>query len=166
MIVPRVDGSLGTDRVKFDRERLQTALTLAVSGAYAQELGELSGLDIPVQEVRDRLDATRPRMGSYLEVTYTDGDAQRVEAVVPHLVDALDNVYAESHDFAIAQTENQLRPIVPGESRVYDGPAYLRAFPESGFSWRSPHGLVRLRRVPHGGLVAAGCGARRPASPG
>ncbi len=166
VIVPRVDGSIGTDRVKFERERLQTALTLAVSGAFAQELAAVADLDIPVQEVRDNLDATRPRMGSYVEITYTDSDRARTEAVMPHLVDTLDLVFAESQEFAIAQTENELRPVVPGESRIYTGPAYLRAFPEPGFSVDPPRtAWFAFVGFLTGALIAAGVqlgGQRRP----
>ncbi len=136
--VPLVDGSLGTDRVKFDGERLQGALTLGVSGAFAQELVRVAGLDLSVDEVREGLDATRPRMGSYVEISYTDDDRANVEAVLPHLVDSLDQVYADAQDFALAETENELRPVMPGESRVYTGPAYLDAFPDPEFSVNAP----------------------------
>jgi hypothetical protein len=138
IFVPRVDGSVGTDKVKFDRERLQSALTLGVSGAFAQELVRVAGLDLSVDEVRDGLDATRPKMGSYVEISYTDTDRANVEAVLPHLIDSLDQVYADTLDFALAETENELRPLVPGESRVYTGPAYLDAFPEPEFSVNPP----------------------------
>ena len=138
IFVPRVDGSVGTDKVKFDRERLQSALTLGVSGAFAQELVRVAGLDLSVDEVREGLDATRPKMGSYVEISYTDTDRATVEAVLPHLIDSLDQVYADTLDFARAETENELRPIVPGESRVYTGPAYLDAFPEPEFSVNPP----------------------------
>ena len=84
------------------------------------------------------LDATRPKMGSYVEISYTDTDRANVEAVLPHLIDSLDQVYADTLDFALAETENELRPVVPGESRVYTGPAYLDAFPEPEFSVNPP----------------------------
>lgn len=138
IFVPRVDGTPQSDRVKFDRERLQSALTLGVSGAYAQELISVAGLDLSVSEVREGLDATRPKMGSYVEISYTDADRANVEAVLPHLVDTLDQVYADTRQFALAETENELRPLVPGESRVYTGPAYLDAFSEPEFSVNSP----------------------------
>ena len=136
--MPRVDGTLGTDRVKFDRERLQSALTLGVSGAFAQELIRVAGLDLSVDEVRDGLDATRPRMGSYVEISYTDDDRANVEAVLPHLIDTLDQVYADTRDASLAQTEDELRPRIPGESLVYTGPAYLDAFPDPEFSVNAP----------------------------
>lgn len=138
IFVPRVDGTLGTDRVKFDRERLQSALTLGVSGAYAQELIRVAGLDLSVDEVRDGLDATRPRMGSYVEISYTDDDRANVEAVLPHLIDTLDQVYADTRDASLAQAEDELRPRIPGESLVYTGPAYLDAFPDPGFAVNAP----------------------------
>ena len=138
IFVPRVDGTPGTDKVKFDRERLQSALTLGVSGAFAQELIEVAGLDMSVDEVRDGLDATRPKMGSYVEISYTDADQANVEAVLPHLIDTLDQVYADTQEFALARTEDELRPVVPGESRVYTGPAYLDVFSEPEFTVNAP----------------------------
>jgi hypothetical protein len=138
IFVPRVDGTPGTDRVKFDRERLQSALTLGVSGAYAQELISVAGLDLSTEEVREGLDATRPKMGSYVEISYTDTNRANVEAVLPHMIDTLDAVYADTREFALAQTENELRPVIPGESRVYTGPAYLNAFPEPEFTVNAP----------------------------
>lgn len=125
-IVPRVDGSLGSDNVIVESERLQGVLTLAVSGAFAQELIEAAELDESVDDVRGRLDATRPRMGFYVEYTYTDTDRSTVEAVMPHMVDTLDSVFAQAQEVSADQTENELRPVIPGESRIYSGPAYLR----------------------------------------
>ncbi len=166
IFVPRVDGSVGTDRVKFDRERLQSALTLGVSGAYAQQLIDVAGLDMDVQEVRDGLDATRPRMGSYVEISFTSRDRAAVEAVLPHQIEALDLVYADARATSLAQTEDELRPLVPGESRVYTGPAYLDAFPDPEFSSNPPrtawYAFVGLLV---GALAAAGillAGQRRP----
>ncbi len=166
VLVPRVDGSLGRDTVKFDQQRLQTALTLGVSGAYAQELIEVAGLDLSVDEVRANMDATRPRMGSYVQISYTDTDRARVDAVMPHLVDTLDKVFADTQDFAISQTENELRPVIPGESRIYTGPAYLRAFSEPGFESNPPRtAWFAFVGFFTGVLVAAGvqlAGQRRP----
>lgn len=146
VIVPRVDGSTGTENIRFDQERLQSALTLGVSGAYAQELIDRAGLDLSVDEVRDRLDATRPRMGLYVEIAYTDTDRANVEAVMPHLIDSLDQVFSGVQELAGDDTEQGLRPLIPGESRVYSGPAYLHAFSEPGFAITQPraawYGLV------------------------
>lgn len=166
VIVPRVDGSLGRDRVKIERERIQTALTLGISGAYAQELIERAGLDQSVEEVRERLDAGRPRMGSYVEISYTDTDRARVESVMVHLKPTLDAVFAEVQAASLGQTQDELRPVIPGESRIYTGPAYLDSFAEPGFDEQPPrtvwYGFVGAFT---GGLLAAGvvlAGQRRP----
>jgi Mrp family chromosome partitioning ATPase len=164
--VPRVDGTVGSDRVKFDRERLQSALTLGVSGAFAQELIDVAGLDLSVDEVREGLDATRPRMGSYVEISYTDDDRAVVEAVLPNLIDTLDRVYEDARAVSLAQTEDELRPVVPGESRVYTGPAYLDAFPDPEFSVNSPRtAWYVFVGFLVGAIVSAGfllAGQRRP----
>lgn len=164
--VPKVDGTVQTERVRFDRERLQSALTLGVSGAYAQQLIEVAGLDLPVDEVRAGLDATRPRMGSYIEISYTSRDRAAVEAVLPHLIESLDRVYADARAVSLAQTEDELRPLVPGESRVYTGPAYLDAFPDPDLSVNSPRtGWYAFVGFLVGALAAAGfllAGQRHP----
>ena len=166
VFIPRVDGTANAQTIAVDRTRLQGALTMMVSGAYAQELGALSGVDLDTAEIRERLDATRPRMGAYLEVTFTDGDEQRVEAVAPHLIDALDNVYGDAYDFAFERATDQARPTVPGESRVYDGPAYLRLSDDSFVALNPPRAAwFGFLGAVLGGLVALGVvlvGQRRP----
>lgn len=166
VVVPAVDGSGGTDRVRFERERLQRALTLGVSGAYAQELAEQAGLDLSVEEVRERLSVTRPRMGLYVEISYRDTDRANVEAVMPYLVTSLDQIFEDTQDFSLGETEDELRPVVPGESRIYTGPAYLNAFPEAGFAVEPPSTTwFVLVGFVAGGLATAGillAGQRRP----
>lgn len=166
VIVPRVDGSLGRDVVVFEGERLQGALTLAVSGAMAQELIDAADLDASVDEVRDRLDATRPRMGIYVEFTYSDTDLANVEAVLPHMVDSLDRVFAFAQQAGVDQTEDELRPVIPGESRVYTGPAYLRAGDEATLSTEPPAVVwPAFIGFLSGAIIAAGlmlAGQRRP----
>lgn len=166
VLVPAVDGSAGSDTVRFERERLQGALTLGVSGAFAQELQRRAGLDLSIDEIRDRLDATRPRMGLYVEYAYSDTDRANVEAVMPHMIDAMDQIFADVQDLAVDDTEYALRPLVPGESRVYTGPAYLHGFSEPGFSAMQPRGTwYAFVGFILGALVATGfvlVGQRRP----
>lgn len=166
VLVPAVDGSLGSEKVRFERERLQGALTMGVSGAYAQELGRRADLDLGVDEIRERLDATRPRMGLYVEYSFTDADRANVEAVMPHMIDAMDQVFADVQDLAVDDTEYALRPLVPGESRLYTGPAYLPGFPEPGFAVNPPRGgWYTVVGFMLGVVVATGfalAGQRRP----
>jgi hypothetical protein len=115
VMVPAVDGAAGIEGVRFERERLQRALTLGVSGAYAQELIEQAGLDLSTDEVQERLDATRPRMGFYIEITFSDTDRSNVEAVMPYLIPSLDAVFSQTQEASLGSTEDELRPVVPGE---------------------------------------------------
>lgn len=166
VLVPAVDGSIATDAVRFDQERLQGALTLGVSGAFAQELRERAGLDLGIDEVRERLDAARPNMGLYVEYSFTDTDRANVEAVMPHMIDAMDQIFADVQDLAVDDTEYALRPLVPGESRVYTGPAYLHGFPEPGFGVNQPRGTwFTIVGFVLGVVIATGIvftGQRRP----
>lgn len=166
ILVPRLDGSAGQQWVAFDRERLQGALTMGVSTAYAASLRQLSGIDLDVREIADNMAATRPEMGNYVEFAYTDTDPARVEAVMPHMIDALDDVYESAQEFARPRAEETLRPIVPGEARIYDGPAYFRAYRDATFS-EEPPGVAWAAFVGFaaGAFLAAGvllAGQRRP----
>lgn len=166
VMVPAVDGAAGIESVRFERERLQRALTLGVSGAYAQELIEQAGLDLSTEEVQERLDATRPRMGFYIEITFSDTDRSNVEAVMPYLIPSLDAVFSQTQEASLGSTEDELRPVVPGESRIYTGPAYLDAFSEPGFVVDPPStGWFMFVGFLAGALVTAGvllAGQRRP----
>ena len=126
VFVPELDGPEGRETIAVDRERLQGVLTTAISAAYAAQLQQLSGVDLSVPEVRSRLSVTRPEMGAYLEVTYTDTDRANAEAVLPQLLPAMDALYSTTQDLARAQTANELRPVVPGEQRFYGGDYFLR----------------------------------------
>ncbi len=125
VFVPELDGPEGRDLIMVDRERLQGVLTTAISAAYAAKLQELSGIDLSVPEIRSRLSVTRPEMGAYVEVKYSDTDRANAEAVLPQLLPAMEALYTETHELARAQTANELRPIVPGEQRFYSGDYFM-----------------------------------------
>ena len=125
VFVPELDGPEGRDVIMVDRERLQGVLTTAISAAYAAQLKELSGIDLSVPEIRSRMSVTRPEMGAYVELKYTDTDRANAEAVLPQLLPAMDALYEQTHALARAQTANELRPIVPGEQRFYSGDYFL-----------------------------------------
>ena len=124
----RLDTSVSGRYVSIDRERLQGILTLAVSGAYAVELQRLSGLELTPQEIRERMSVTRPRSGNIVQIVYSDTSLENSEAVMPYLVPALDNVFADSRAAVEVQTSNEVRPSVPGETRVYSGVYYTPAY--------------------------------------
>lgn len=127
VIVPRLDEGEVRVPVLVRRTPLQGVLTMGMSGAVAQELKQRSGVDLPVEEVRENLFVTRPRMGLYLELHYSDQDRAHVEQVGPHLLDALAAVYDGARAFAIEDATDQLRPVIPGETRIDPGPRYLPA---------------------------------------
>ncbi len=125
VFVPELDGPEGRDVIMVDRERLQGVLTTAISAAYAAKLKELSGVDLTVPEIRSRMSVTRPEMGAYVELKYTDTDRANAEAVLPQLLPAMNALYEQTHELARAQTANEMRPIVPGEQRFYSGDYFL-----------------------------------------
>jgi O-antigen ligase len=135
-VVPKLDTPERFRRVAIDRTRVQVIHTLLTSGAYAAELGRLSGIDLSPAEIRQRLDVERPRYGAFLEVNYVDTDPQRVAAVLPHLVEALDATVVAGRNLSDPVLDDEVRPALPGESRVYRGPLYLPVSEESTFDER------------------------------
>jgi len=139
--VPRLDGSVGRQGVSVDQQQMQGVLTLAISGAYAAELNDLAGLDSSVPVTRERMFAARPRMGNYIEISYTTTDRSEATAVMSHLLTALDRVYDSTRLTSIEQTENELRPVVPGETRIYTGPRFLPTSEEAALGVQPPRTL-------------------------
>ena len=157
VFVPELDGPEDRDVIMVDRQRLQGVLTTTISAAYAAELKELSGVELSVPEIRSRLSVTRPKMGAYLEVKYTDTDRANAEAVLPQLLPALDGLYRRTHELARAQTANEVRPIVPGEQRFYSGEFYLRVGRAAEIEPVPPRtAWLIFVGMATGGLIAAG----------
>lgn len=136
--VPRLDGNAGAPWVPFDQQQFQSVLTMGVSGAYAAQLKESADLDLSIPEVRERLDATRPRMGDLVEISFTDTDRARVEAVMAVQRESFDKIHSDVSDASIDQTQNETRPAIPGESRVYSGPTYLDPYGVATFTTNTP----------------------------
>lgn len=157
IVVPQLSGPEGRAEVVIDRGHMQRVLTMVVSAAYAGELKELAGLDLPVQEVRERMSVTRPDMGAHIEIEYSDTDPDNTRAAMPHLLTALDRVFESGRVLSEEQVANELRPMVPGEQRFYTGDLYLRAYGEPTFGEHPPRTTwLAFVGFLTGGLVAAG----------
>lgn len=120
-----IKASQGTDSITVESNKNQVIDSLVTSGAYAQELKRLSGIDLTVPEVRERVVAERDGFGSFMIVSFTDADREMVDQVSPYLIPALDSVVASSRDVSRAQLQDELRPMYPGESRWDNSPLYL-----------------------------------------
>lgn len=115
----------GSNSVVIGNTSNQVIDSLVTSGAYAQELKRLSGIDLTVPEVRERVAAERVRFGSFMVVSFTDADQGLVDQVSPHLISALDALVASSRESSRAQLADELRPMYPGESRWDNSPLYI-----------------------------------------
>jgi O-antigen ligase len=124
-VVPKLDAPSGFRAIPIDRARIQMIHTLITSGAYAEQLRRLSGVDLDVREVRERLSVERPKYGAFMTLDYTDTDRDRTLAVLPYLTEALDATVLSGREFAEPTLEEEVRPILPGEERLYRGPLYL-----------------------------------------
>jgi O-antigen ligase len=159
IMTPRLDGPESATAVSIDRTRMQGVLTLVISTAYARELKELSGLDLDVTAIRDRMMVTRPgpEMGAYIEIQYADTSRENTLAVMPHLVTALDRVFENSRDLSEEQVADEIRPLIPGEQRYFTGDYYWRAYRDAVFAENPPRAawLVFVGFLT-GGLLAAG----------
>ncbi|CAN5631063.1 hypothetical protein BH10ACT3_BH10ACT3_04730 [soil metagenome] len=166
LFVPRLDTSVEQEWIGIDRNRLQSVLTLGVSGAYAAQLKELSGVDLSVSEVRERMMATRPKTGALVKLTFEDPNEANVKAVQPYLVAALDAIFVSTRALGTDQANNEARPMVPGESNEYTGPYYLPVEDEAEFSADSPRTVwLFIVFAVSGGLALVGLvlvGNRRP----
>ena len=138
LILPKVDQTRGNNRIVFSATQMQVIHTLATSGAYAQELQRLSGIDLTVPEVRDRVTVDRLEFGAYMEIRFTDNDPAVVRRALPYVLVALDNLVADSRRFADAQVADELRPVNPGEQRYYTSELYLPAYGDPAMSDQAP----------------------------
>jgi O-antigen ligase len=157
LFVPQMDAPEAATSIGVDRTRMQNVLTMAISGAYAVELKELAGLPLSVQEVRERMTVTRPKMGAHVELEYSDTNREHTLAALPHLVTALDNVYRASTEAAEQDARDELRPAIPGEQRYYSGDYYVRAYRDSTFGESPPRtAWMVVVAMMTGALAAAG----------
>ena len=157
VIPPRLDRSVPSEYVVIDRERLQGVLTTVVSLAYAQELKKLSGIDLPVAAISDKMSATRPKLGLLVQLQYSDTSQANVLAVQPYLVTAMDNIFENSRRAAEAQVADELRPTIPGEARYYSGTFYIRAYQDAVLGQEQPSVIwIVLVAIFTGALLATG----------
>ena len=166
VIPPRLDRSVPSEYVVIDRERLQGVLTTVVSLAYAQELKALSGVDLSVRQISDRMSATRPKLGLLVQLQYSDTSQANALAVQPYLVTALDNIFENSRSAAERQVADELRPTIPGEARYYSGAFYIRAYQDAVLGQESASVVwIVLVSIATAALIAIGllmAGSRFP----
>ena len=125
IVMPALEQSIGRNEVVVSLGQVQTIHTLVTSGAYAQKLKELAGLDLTVPEIRSRVNVNRPEFAAYMELQFTDHDRAVSEQVLPYLIPALDAIIADARKLADAQVADEVRPVIPGEQRFYTGPMYF-----------------------------------------
>ncbi len=155
VVVPSLDSPSGQTRVIIPMQRVQMLNTLVISDAYAAELKELSGLQLGIREIRDRLTAVRPGAGAVLRIAYVDVDSDRVDLAAPHLTAALDAVVERGKSVNQEVLSEELRPMYPGEQRYYDGPLFLPISSEPAFVESPPRTVwVTLMGMISGALLA------------
>ncbi len=125
IVVPGLEESSGAERIDVSSDQAQGIHALVNSGAYAQALKELAGLDLSIPEIEERVDVTRPDFSVFLEITFTDSDRAVDEQVLPYLIPALDQVVADARRQSVDQVADEFRPVEPGQRRFYTGPIYV-----------------------------------------
>jgi putative inorganic carbon (hco3(-)) transporter len=118
MIVPQMSRTLGGRAIAFKTADTQHFVTLITSNAYAAELKRLAGLDLGVEEVRDRVTVERRGFSPLMDVKFTDTDEAVARQALPYVNTAIDRVIAQARASSQAETEDEIRPVLPGESRV------------------------------------------------
>ncbi len=124
IVMPGLEDSAGSRRIVVSEEAVQGIHAIVNSGAYAQALQRLSGVDLTIPQVEDRVDVLRPDFTAYMDIRFTDSDPAVSEQVLPHLVAALDEVIAEGRRASVDQVADEVRPVFPGEQRFYTGAIY------------------------------------------
>ena len=152
IVMPGLEDSAGSRRIVVSEEAVQGIHAIVNSGAYAQALQRLSGVDLTIPEVEDRVDVLRPDFAAFMDIRFTDSDQAVSEQVLPHLVAALDEVIAEGRRASVDQVADEVRPVFPGEQRFYTGAIYYPVSDEA---------FVELipRPVAWAGIVGAMTGA-------
>ncbi len=152
IVMPGLEESAGSRRIVVSEEAIQGIHAIVNSGAYAQALQRLSGVDLTIPQVEDRVDVLRPDFAAYMDIRFTDSDQAVSEQVLPYLVAALDEVIAEGRRASVDQVADEVRPVFPGEQRFYTGAIYYPVSDEA---------FVELlpRPVVWAGIVGAMTGA-------
>jgi O-antigen ligase/Mrp family chromosome partitioning ATPase len=152
IVMPGLEDSAGSRRIVVSEEAVQGIHAIVNSGAYAQALQRLSGVDLTIPQVEDRVDVLRPDFAAYMDIRFTDSDQAVSEQVLPYLVAALDEVIAEGRRASVDQVADEVRPVFPGEQRFYTGAIYYPVSDEA---------FVELvpRPVVWAGIVGAMTGA-------
>lgn len=136
IVVPVLDGPANLPWVAVARSRMQVLHTLVMSDAYAAELKELAGLDLPLEVIRRRMYVERPSFGPLMKIYYNDTDKARMEQAAPHLIDALRSLIEKGRMANADQLAEELRPIYPGEERFYRGDLFLVVSEQPTFSYQ------------------------------
>ena len=152
IVMPGLEESAGSKRIVVSGEAVQGIHSLVNSGAYAQALQRLSGVDLTIPEIEDRVDVLRPDFAAYMVIRFTDSDQAVSEQVLPYLVPAIDEVIAEGRRDSLDQVSDEVRPVFPGEQRFYTGPLYYPISDEA-FVELLPRPVVWITLV--GGMTGA-----------
>jgi O-antigen ligase len=136
IVVPVLDGPANLPWIAVARSRMQVLHTLVMSDAYAAELKELSGLDLPLEVLRRRMYVERPGFGPLMKIYYNDTDKARAEQAGPHLLDALRSLIEKGRMANSEQLADELRPIYPGEQRFYEGDLFLVVSEQPTYSYQ------------------------------
>ena len=138
VLVPALQKTRGADSIAFSPVSQQIVHTLAISNAYAVELKRLSGIDLSVEDIRDRVDVVRDGFSAFMSIQFTDNDRAIVEQAQPYVLEALDAVVAKTRSFADEELRNEFRPQFPGEQRYDNTSLYLHMGDETFFETQPP----------------------------
>ena len=157
LMVPVLDAPANLPWVDLDTTRVQMLHTVALSTAFAAELKELSGTDLSVGEIGERVAVERPHFGPVIKLSFVDTDEENTKIVGPHLLGALEALIEKGRDFSSEQLADELRPVQPGEARYYQGDMFLTISETPGYSVALPPVLwVSLIGAMTGVVAAAG----------
>lgn len=125
-----IEGQARYKRVEFSDRRLQSIASIARSQTYAAQLKRLSGVDVPVTDLAGALEATRPRFGGLVTITFTSRDKGLAERIGPVMLRAMASTVEEVRDSAVSGS-GQVGDVSADEySDIPGRPLYYEPFDE------------------------------------
>jgi len=108
--------------------RLQSLSGLARSEPFLVEVARRSGVDRSLDQLRDSITATRPKLGAMIAITVRDRDPSVVEAVARQFVVSLGVVVDRVRNGSVTVLDVQSRAAIVGTDSDYRGPLFQDLF--------------------------------------
>ena len=125
ILVLKMEDPHGPLGVQIIDPRIQSITGLAQSEPFLVELARRSGVDRSLDDLRDMVSATRPKLGARVSITVRDHDPEVTRAVARQLVVSLGVVVDQARAGALQVLDENGRDQFADQPADYRGPLYL-----------------------------------------